>query len=116
MDAFKAENVELFLRYLADVKGNCAATVNCRLAAMKAFSGYAACRMPERLFQMRRICDLSRRREKRGEVNYLTMEEIGWIKAECVIVTEHLMVFVVRQHGRSHKRARNAASLRFLLL
>lgn len=99
MDMFTAENVELFLQYLSDVKGNCATTVNCRLAAIKAFSSYVAYKTPERLFQMKRICDLPRRREKRSEVNYLTVEEIGWLKAECVKEMDHLMISLLFSTG-----------------
>lgn len=78
MDDLTAENVEEFLLYLAERRGNSAQTVNCRLAAIKAFCSYAAYRAPERLAEMKRISDIPRRTEKRREVGYLTQEEVGW--------------------------------------
>ena len=58
MDDLTAENVEEFLLYLAERRGNSAQTVNCRLAAIKAFCSYAAYRAPERLAEMKRISDI----------------------------------------------------------
>lgn len=99
MNEFTAENVERFLLYLSDEKGNCASTVNCRLAAINAFGGYVAYRVPERLFQMKRISDIPRRREKRCEVDYLTAEEIGWLKEECFNEVDHLMISLLFNTG-----------------
>ncbi|MEF9876753.1 MAG: tyrosine-type recombinase/integrase [Gordonibacter sp.] len=99
IDMFTAENVERFLQYLSNEKGNCATTTNCRLAAIKAFGSYAAYKVPERLFQMKRISDLPRRREKRSEVNYLTTEEIGWLKTECKNEIDHIMVSLLFNTG-----------------
>ena len=83
MDDLTAENVEEFLLYLAERRGNSAQTVNCRLAAIKAFCSYAAYRAPERLAEMKRISDIPRRTEKRREVGYLTQEEVGWLLDAC---------------------------------
>lgn len=83
MDDLTAENVEAFLLFLAQARGNSAQTANCRLAAIKAFCAYAAYRAPERLAEMRRISDIPRRKEKRREVGYLTREEVGWLLDAC---------------------------------
>lgn len=84
-----AENVEAFLQFLALERECAATTVNCRLAAIKAFCGYAAYRSPDRLAEMKRIQDIPRRTEKRCEVAYLTAEEIGWLLAACDLGTSH---------------------------
>ena len=83
MDEFNADRIEAFMLYLTAGRGNSASTANCRLAALKAFSGYAAYRAPDRIDQLKRIRDLPRRTEKRSEVAYLTREEIGWLRDEC---------------------------------
>ena len=71
MDEFNADRVEAFMLHLTEDRGNSASTANCRLSALKAFCGYASYRAPERIAQLKRIKDLPRRAEKRGEVTYI---------------------------------------------
>jgi site-specific recombinase XerD len=104
MDDFTAENVDAFLLYLAEERGNSASTVNCRLAALKAFCAYAAYRAPDRLLELKRVSDIPRRTEKRREVDYLTREEVGWLLAACDLATargreDHLIVSMLFSTG-----------------
>lgn len=104
MDDITAENVEAFLLYLSERRGNSAQTVNCRLAAIKAFCSYAAYRAPERLAELRRVSDIPRRREKRREVDYLTREEVGWLLDACDASSragreDHLLISVLFSTG-----------------
>lgn len=78
-----SDNVLAFLKYLEETRGNGPKTVNCRLAALKSFCGYAAYRRPDLLGQLKAIRDLPQRRERRREVSYLTPEEAGWMIAAC---------------------------------
>lgn len=100
MGDLTAENVEAFLLYLSEARGNSAQTVNCRLAAIKAFCSYASYRAPERLAELRRVSDIPRRREKRREVDYLTREEVGWLLGACDAATragaeDHLLISIL---------------------
>ena len=95
---FNPDNVERFLLYLVQERGNSAATANCRLAAFKSFARYTAYRLPERLAQMKRVSDIPRRAEKRCEVCYLTREEVGWI-LECCSAETHLMISILFSTG-----------------
>lgn len=104
MDDFNAENIEAFLLFLAQERGNSASTVNCRLAALKAFCTYAAYRAPERLLELKRVSDIPRRTEKRREVDYLTREEVGWLLAACDLATgrgreDHLIISMLFSTG-----------------
>lgn len=101
---FTAENIDAFLLFLAEKRGNSAATVNCRLAALKAFCSYAVYRAPERLAELKRVSDIPRRTEKRREVDYLTREEVGWLLAACDLTTgrgreDHLMISMLFSIG-----------------
>ncbi len=104
MDDFTAENIEAFLLFLSEGRGNAAVTVNCRLAALKAFCSYAAYRAPERLAELKRVSDIPRRTEKRREVGYLTREEIGWLLAACELASargreDHLIISMLFSTG-----------------
>ena len=83
MDELGSDRVEAFMLHLTEVRGNSASTANCRLSALKAFCGYASYRAPDRIAQLKRIKDIPRRTEKRGEVAYLTREEYGWPCDAC---------------------------------
>ena len=104
MDDFTAENVDAFLLFLQEERGNAAVTVNCRLAALKAFCSYAAYRAPERLAELKRVSGIPRRTEKRREVDYLTREEIGWLLASCDLGSDrgredHLIISMLFSTG-----------------
>lgn len=104
MGDFTAENVEAFLLFLAEERGNAAATVNLRLAALKAFGSYAAYKAPERLAELKRVSDIPRRTEKRREVGYLTREEVGWLLAACDLSAkrgreDHLIISMLFSTG-----------------
>lgn len=103
MDEFDAGRVEAFMLHLTEGRGNSATTANCRLSALKAFCGYASYRAPERIAQIKRIKDLPRRTEKRGEVTYLTCEEYRWIRDACGAdeagATNHLMITLLFNTG-----------------
>ena len=78
-----AGNALAFLKHLEETRGNGAKTVNCRLAALKSFCGYAAYRRPDLLGQLKAVRDLPQRKERRCEVGYLTPEEAGWMIVAC---------------------------------
>lgn len=104
MDGFDAERVEAFLLHLTEGRGNSTNTANCRLSALKAFCGYASYRAPDRIVQLKRIKDLPRRTEKRGEVTYITSKEYGWLRDACNgaddrSATNHLMVTLLFNTG-----------------
>ena len=104
MDDFTAESIDAFLLFLQEKRGNSAATVNCGLAALKAFCSYAAYRAPERLAELKRVSDIPRRTEKRREVDYLTREEVGWLLASCDLGSErgredHLIISMLFSTG-----------------
>jgi integrase/recombinase XerD len=72
-------DVPLILDFLADIeekRGNCAATRNGRLAAIKAFMRYVEFRVPSALAQARQIHAIPAKRHDQGLVRHLTMEEI----------------------------------------
>ena len=104
MDEVNADRVEAFMLHLTEVRGNSASTANCRLSALKAFCGYASYRAPDRIAQLKRIKDISRRTEKRSEVAYLTREEHGWLCDACNggsdrSVVDHLMMALLFSTG-----------------
>ena len=65
-----------FLAHLEDQRGNCAATRNGRLAAIKAFIRYVELRVPSALEQARQIHAIPGKRHDQKLVRHLTMEEI----------------------------------------
>jgi integrase/recombinase XerD len=69
----------LILDFLADIeerRGNCAATRNGRLAAIKAFLRYVEFRAPSALAQARQIHAIPAKRHDQRLVRHLTMEEV----------------------------------------
>ena len=69
----------LILDFLADLeqqRGNCAATRNGRLAAVKAFIRYVEFRVPSALAQARQIHAIPSKRHDQALVRHLTMDEV----------------------------------------
>ena len=65
-----------FLAHIEEQRGNCAATRNGRLAAIKTFIGYVELRVPSALEQARQIHAIPAKRHDQKLVRHLTMEEI----------------------------------------
>jgi integrase/recombinase XerD len=65
-----------FLAHIEEQRGNCAATRNGRLAAVKAFIRYVEFRVPSALAQARQIHAIPGKRHDQGLVRHLTMEEV----------------------------------------
>jgi integrase/recombinase XerD len=65
-----------FLAHIESQRGNCAATRNGRLAAVKAFIRYVEFRVPSALAQARQIHAIPAKRHDQTLVRHLTMEEI----------------------------------------
>jgi site-specific recombinase XerD len=83
MKDFTMKNIELFLTWLADIRGNGAKTINCRLAAMRSFCRYASFRDPTHIDEYRKISAIPQRVEHKPELSYLTAKEIGWLIDTC---------------------------------
>ena len=65
-----------FLAHIEEQRGNCAATRNGRLAAVKAFIRYVEFRVPSALAQARQIHAIPGKRHDQALVRHLTMEEV----------------------------------------
>src|ERR1035437_397453 len=65
-----------FLAHLEEQRGNCAATRNGRLAAIKAFIRYVEFRVPSALAQARQIHAIPSKRHDQGLVRHLTREDV----------------------------------------
>ena len=65
-----------FLAHIEEQRGNCAATRNGRLAAIKAFIRYVEFRVPSALAQARQIHAIPGKRHDQALVRHLTMEEV----------------------------------------
>jgi integrase/recombinase XerD len=65
-----------FLAHIEEQRGNCAATRNGRLAAVKAFFNYVEFRVPSALAQARQIHAIPSKRHDQTLVRHLTMEEV----------------------------------------
>ena len=65
-----------FLAHIEEQRGNCAATRNGRLAAVKAFIRYVEFRVPSALAQARQIHAIPAKRHDQTLVRHLTMDEI----------------------------------------
>lgn len=65
-----------FLAYIEDRRGNCAATRNARLAAIKAFIRYVELQVPSALEQARQIHAIPVKRHDHKLVQHLSMAEI----------------------------------------
>ena len=80
----------LILNFLADIeeqRGNCAATRNGRLAAVKAFIRYIEFRVPSALAQARQIHAIGAKRHDQALVRHLIREEIRAILNAPTITT-----------------------------
>jgi site-specific recombinase XerD len=71
-----------FLAHIEEERGNCAATRNGRLAAVKAFIRYVEFRVPSALAQARQIHAIPGKRHDQALVRHLTMEEVRAIALE----------------------------------
>jgi integrase/recombinase XerD len=65
-----------FLVHIEEQRGNCAATRNGRLAAVKAFIRYVEFRVPATLAQARQIHAIPSKRHDQGLVRHLSMDEV----------------------------------------
>jgi len=65
-----------FLAHIEEQRGNCAATRNGRLAAIKAFIRYVEFRVPSALAQARQIHAIPSKRHDQGLVRHLTLDEV----------------------------------------
>ena len=65
-----------FLAHIEEHRGNCAATRNGRLAAVKAFMRYVEFRVPSALAQARQIHAIPGKRHDQALVRHLTLEEV----------------------------------------
>lgn len=65
-----------FLAHIEDQRGNCAATRNGRLAAVKAFMRYVEFREPSALAQARQIRAIPSKRHDQRLVRHLTLDEV----------------------------------------
>ena len=65
-----------FLAHLEQQRGNCAATRNGRLAAIKAFIRYVEFRVPSALAQARQIHAIPSKRHDQALVRHLTIDEV----------------------------------------
>jgi integrase/recombinase XerD len=65
-----------FLAHIEGQRGNCAATRNGRLAAVKAFIRYVEFRVPSALAQARQIHAIPGKRHDQALVRHLTMDEV----------------------------------------
>lgn len=79
-----SEALLAFCRYLETERGNCARTVNCRLAAMRCFLRYAAARLgPEAIAQVQRVSAIPFKRFTRPLLGFLSKSEIGAVLQAC---------------------------------
>jgi site-specific recombinase XerD len=76
LEQIDAALILAFLAHIEDQRGNCAATRNGRLAAIKAFIRYVELRVPSTLEQARQIHAIPGKRHDQKLVRHLAMEEI----------------------------------------
>jgi site-specific recombinase XerD len=76
LEQIDANTILEFLADIEDRRGNCAATRNGRLAAIKSFIGYVELHVPSALDQARQIHAIPAKRHDRTLVRHLTMDEI----------------------------------------
>lgn len=76
LEQIDAALILAFLAHIEEQRGNCAATRNGRLAAVKAFIRYVEFRVPSALAQARQIHAIPGKRHDQGLVRHLTMEEV----------------------------------------
>lgn len=76
-----------FLAHIEEQRGNCAATRNGRLAAIKAFIRYVEFRVPSALAQARQIHAIPGKRHDQALVRHLTLDEVRAILAAPNVTT-----------------------------
>ena len=76
IEDFTADNVLAFLEHLEEVRGNCAATRNARLAAVHAFARYVATLDPESIEICQRLLAVPFKRSQLRSVEYLEAREV----------------------------------------
>jgi integrase/recombinase XerD len=76
IEQIDAALVLAFLAHIEEQRGNCAATRNGRLAAIKAFIRYVEFRVPSALAQARQILAIPSKRHDQALVRHLTLIEI----------------------------------------
>jgi integrase/recombinase XerD len=76
-----------FLHHLEHERGNCPRTRNVRLAAIRAFFGYAGLRVPTALAAVQRVAAIPFKRFDRPEVGYLTRPEVEALLAAPLAAT-----------------------------
>jgi len=81
-----------FLAYIEEQRGNCAATRNGRLAAVKAFIRYVEFRVPSCLAQAQQIHAIPAKRQTQALVRHLTMEEV-----RALLNAPDLMILTMRR-------------------
>ncbi|HUR22280.1 MAG TPA: tyrosine-type recombinase/integrase [Acidimicrobiales bacterium] len=74
-DDFDAGTISAFLTHLEDDRGNTARTRNNRLAAVRAFFGYAALRHPEHAELIARVLAIPQKRHDKAIITFLTYDE-----------------------------------------
>lgn len=100
MSDLTANSVNEFLNYLADERGCCSKTLNCRLSAFWSFAKYAARKAPQHLGQLSEISKIPNRRARRREIDYLTPDEVEWMTDCCESGSEtELMVAMLYNSG-----------------
>lgn len=77
LDHLTRESIQEFLAWLATSRGNCAKTVNCRLAALRSFCSFALYEVPDRSAQLSAVSSIPERRAQRREVDWLAPDEVG---------------------------------------
>ena len=76
VEQIDAALVLAFLAHIEEQRGNCAATRNGRLAAIKTFIRYVEFRVPSALAQARQIHAIPSKRHDQGLVRHLTLDEV----------------------------------------
>ena len=61
LDHLTRESIQEFLAWLATSRGNCAKTVNCRLAALRSFCSFALYEVPDRSAQLSAVSSIPER-------------------------------------------------------
>lgn len=74
-DDLDAGTISAFLTHLEDDRGNTARTRNNRLAAVRAFFGYAALRHPEHAELIARVLAIPQKRHDKAIITFLTHDE-----------------------------------------
>jgi len=87
LEQLDAALILAFLAHIEEQRGNCAATRNGRLAAIKAFIRYVEFRVPSALAQARQIHAIPGKRHDQALVRHLTLDEVRAILAAPNLTT-----------------------------